>query len=91
MPRDENVIDAFSRLVGWIGAFLEAEAKARTGDPGRVPLRRLSNFEYDCTIRDLTGVVRDRHTEPWRGLVTDGARTASFRVAVRSITSPWAT
>jgi hypothetical protein len=36
--------------------MLDAEARARAGDPGLVPLRRLSNAEYDATIRDLTGV-----------------------------------
>jgi Protein of unknown function (DUF1592)/Protein of unknown function (DUF1588)/Protein of unknown function (DUF1587)/Protein of unknown function (DUF1595)/Protein of unknown function (DUF1585) len=44
------------QLVGWITAALDAEAAARTGDPGPVTLRRLSNTEYDNAIRDLTGV-----------------------------------
>ncbi len=44
------------RLLGWINAALDAEAAARTGDPGPVTLRRLSNAEYDNAIRDLTGV-----------------------------------
>lgn len=35
---------------------LDAEAAARAGDPGPVTLRRLSNTEYDNSIRDLTGV-----------------------------------
>src|SRR5262249_6411940 len=30
------------RLIAWARAFLDAEARARAGDPGRVPLRRLS-------------------------------------------------
>ena len=44
------------QLLGWITAALDAEAAARTGDPGQVTLRRLSNTEYDNAVRDLTGV-----------------------------------
>src|SRR5581483_6515504 len=44
------------RLVAWARGFLDAEARSRSGDPGHVPLRRLSNAEYNYTIRDLTGV-----------------------------------
>src|SRR4029078_11299912 len=33
-----------------------AEAKKLTGDPGVVLPRRLTNAEYNYTIRDLTGV-----------------------------------
>ena len=32
------------------------EAQLHAGDPGIVLARRLSNAEYDYTIRDLTGV-----------------------------------
>jgi hypothetical protein len=44
------------QLLSWINAALDAEAAARAGDPGPVTLRRLSNSEYDNSIRDLTGV-----------------------------------
>ncbi len=44
------------QLLNWINAALDAEAAARAGDPGPVTLRRLSNSEYDNSIRDLTGV-----------------------------------
>ena len=37
-------------------AVRKLEAKRNAGDPGRVLARRLSNAEYDYTIRDLTGV-----------------------------------
>ncbi|MDP7010570.1 MAG: c-type cytochrome domain-containing protein, partial [Verrucomicrobiota bacterium] len=30
----------------WLDAYLDAEARANAGDPGRVVLRRLSNAEY---------------------------------------------
>ncbi len=44
------------RLRSWVREFLTVEAAAHAGDPGPVVLRRLSNVEYTCTLRDLTGV-----------------------------------
>src|SRR5437667_7372837 len=44
------------QLLGWANALLDDVALARSGDPGPVVLRRLSNAEYTCTVRDLTGV-----------------------------------
>lgn len=44
------------QLLGWIDAALDRVARANAGDPGRVTLRRLTNTEYDNTIRDLTGI-----------------------------------
>jgi hypothetical protein len=70
------------QLIGWINRFLEAEAKARTGDPGHVPLRRLSNFEYNCTIRDLTGV----DLKPAREFPADGAGGEGFTNAAEALT-----
>ena len=43
-------------LLAWARGLLDAAARANAGDPGAVPLRRLSNAEYDCTVRDLTGI-----------------------------------
>ena len=40
------------RLVAWTRGFLDAEAKARTGDPGRTLLRRLS--KQSTTRRSAT-------------------------------------
>src|SRR5262249_23017918 len=57
------------QLVAWVRGFLDAEARGRAGDPGHVPLRRLSNTEYDSTIRDLTGV----DLRPTREFPADGA------------------
>ena len=34
----------------------DEQARKNAGDPGVVLARRLSNAEYDYTIRDLTGV-----------------------------------
>src|SRR4051812_1581958 len=39
-----------------IDSFRSQEARRNAGDPGIVLARRLSNTEYDSTIRDLTGV-----------------------------------
>ena len=56
-PADETQLTAAEkqRLIGWANAALDAVASANAGDPGPVTLRRLTNAEYDRTIRDLTG------------------------------------
>ena len=41
-------------LLGWVNGELDALAAAQSGDPGPVTMRRLTNAEYDYTIRDLT-------------------------------------
>ena len=71
-----------TRLVGWVKSFLDAEARTRSGDPGSVPLRRLSNAEYDNTIRDLTGV----DLRPAREFPADGAAGEGFTNAAESLT-----
>jgi len=68
-------------LLSWARDLLDSEARARTGDPGRVPLRRLSNAEYDCTIRDLTGV----DLRPTREFPADGAGGEGFTNAAESL------
>ena len=70
-----------TRLVAWTRGFLDAEARARTGDPGRTLLRRLSNAEYDATIRDLTGV----DLRPAREFPADGAGGEGFTNAGESL------
>jgi len=42
-------------ITGWVQHSLDALAEAKSGDPGPVTMRRLTNAEYDNTIRDLTG------------------------------------
>jgi hypothetical protein len=69
------------QLIGWIRGFLDAEARARAGDPGHVPLRRLSNAEYDCTIRDLCGV----DLRPAREFPADGAAGEGFTNAAEAL------
>jgi hypothetical protein len=70
------------RLIAWVRGFLDAEARARAGDPGHVPVRRLSNAEYDCTIRDLTGV----DLRPAREFPADGAAGEGFANAAEALT-----
>jgi hypothetical protein len=43
-------------MVATIEQVLLSEARKLAGDPGVVPPRRLTNAEYDYSIRDLTGV-----------------------------------
>ncbi len=43
------------KVIDWVAAVRAAEIKKTAGDPGVVLARRLSNAEYDYTIRDLTG------------------------------------
>jgi hypothetical protein len=43
------------QVIDWVAAVRAQEIKKAAGDPGVVLARRLSNAEYDYTIRDLTG------------------------------------
>ncbi|MBO0699317.1 MAG: DUF1587 domain-containing protein, partial [Zavarzinella sp.] len=69
------------RIVAWVRTFLDAEARARAGDPGHVPLRRLSNAEYDYTVRDLTGV----DLRPAKEFPADGAAGEGFTNAAEAL------
>ena len=69
------------QLIDWTRQFLDSEARARAGDPGRVPLRRLSNTEYNNTIRDLTIV----DLQPARDFPTDGAAGEGFTNAAEAL------
>ncbi len=54
---DPQPSDAEKKLITqWLDASLDAVAQANAGDPGEVTVRRLTNVEYDNTIRDLTGI-----------------------------------
>ncbi len=48
--------DERAAAVAWIRSLHRLEADRHAGDPGLVLARRLSNAEYNYTIRDLTGV-----------------------------------
>jgi hypothetical protein len=60
--------------VEWLHAAREHEIRRDAGDPGVVLARRLSNAEFDYTIRDLTGV----DIRPAREFPVDPANTAGF-------------
>ncbi len=79
--KPQPIVDERQRLIGWLHDFLDAEARARAGDPGFVPLRRLSNSEYDYTIRDLTGV----DLQPASSFPADGAAGEGFTNAAESL------
>ncbi len=63
-----------AKVVKWIEDLRTFEAKKNAGDPGVVLPRRLSNAEYDYTIRDLTGV----DIRPTREFPVDPANPAGF-------------
>ena len=69
-PSDE----ARQQVIGWIKTTWAAEAREHDGDPGVVLARRLSNAEYNYTIRDLTGV----DMRPAREFPVDPANQAGF-------------
>jgi hypothetical protein len=63
-----------ARVLEWLGAVRRHEAGRNAGDPGPVLARRLSNAEYDYTIRDLTGA----DLRPTREFPVDPANEAGF-------------
>jgi hypothetical protein len=77
MPPKEKpqpTADERKRLIAWTRTFIDTEARARAGDPGKVVLRRLNNAEYNYTIRDLTGF----DLQPAREFPADGASGEGF-------------
>ncbi len=58
----------------WFHSIRENEMRRNAGDPGVVLARRLSNVEYNYTVRDLTGV----DIRPTRKFPVDPANTAGF-------------
>ncbi|MGA1015729.1 MAG: DUF1587 domain-containing protein [Limisphaerales bacterium] len=44
-------------VIKWMHQFRRSEAARQAGDPGPVPIRRLSHAEYTHVIEDLTGVA----------------------------------
>jgi len=63
-------------------AALKAEASRAAGDPGPVAPRRLTNAEYDYTIRDLTGI----DIGPAREFPVDPASGEGFRNTGEALT-----
>ncbi len=61
-------------VIAWIQELRKNEARRNAGDPGPVLARRLSNAEYDYSIRDLTGV----DLRPTREFPVDPANPEGF-------------
>ena len=74
--------EARQTFVDWIDAFRKHEADDHAGDPGPVPVRRLSNSEINYSIRDLTGV----DIRPTREFPIDPANEAGFDNSAESLT-----
>jgi hypothetical protein len=66
--------EARQEAIDWVQSMRASEAQKNAGDPGLVLARRLSNAEYNYTIRDLTGV----DIRPTREFPVDPANTAGF-------------
>ncbi|HKA00691.1 MAG TPA: DUF1587 domain-containing protein, partial [Candidatus Solibacter sp.] len=62
------------QVIDWIDSARRNEARKSAGDPGVVLARRLSNAEYNYTIRDLTGV----DLRPAKEFPVDPANPAGF-------------
>jgi Protein of unknown function (DUF1592)/Protein of unknown function (DUF1588)/Protein of unknown function (DUF1587)/Protein of unknown function (DUF1585)/Protein of unknown function (DUF1595)/Planctomycete cytochrome C len=69
-------------VVAWLNSLRDRDAQAHAGDPDRVLARRLSNAEYDNTIRDLTGI----DLRPTREFPVDPANEAGFDNSGESLT-----
>jgi hypothetical protein len=61
-------------VVAWLRDLRDREERRNAGDPGPVLARRLSNAEFDYTVRDLTGV----DIRPTREFPVDPANEAGF-------------
>jgi hypothetical protein len=82
-PGSPQPTDAQRAALGaWVRAVRTFEAERTAGDPGPVTARRLSNAEYDYTIRDLTGV----DLRPTREFPVDPANQEGFDNSGESLT-----
>jgi hypothetical protein len=53
-PKKKLSPEATSQITRWLHRELDHVARANAGDPGLITVRRLTNVEYDNTIRALT-------------------------------------
>lgn len=77
LPSDQERME----LEAWAERFRAYEAARRAGDPGPISTRRLSNSEYNYTIRDLTGV----DIQPTASFPIDAANRAGFDNSAESL------
>ena len=69
-------------VIAWIQSLRKIEGRRNAGDPGIVLARRLSNAEFDYTVRDLTGV----DIRPTKEFPVDPANEAGFDNSGESLT-----
>ena len=81
-PMPQPPVEARQRVMDWIEAVRAEEVKKSAGDPGLVLARRLSNAEYNYTIRDLTG----QDLQLTREFPVDPANPAGFDNSGESLT-----
>jgi Protein of unknown function (DUF1592)/Protein of unknown function (DUF1588)/Protein of unknown function (DUF1587)/Protein of unknown function (DUF1595)/Protein of unknown function (DUF1585) len=81
-PMPSPPAEARQHVMDWIQAVRAEEVHKTAGDPGLVLPRRLSNAEYNYTIRDLTG----QDTQPTREFPVDPANPAGFDNSGESLT-----
>ena len=81
-PVPQPAPEESQRVIDWIQAVRTEEIHRYAGDPGPVPVRRLSNAEYNYTIRDLTG----QDLELTREFPIDPANPAGFDNSGESLT-----
>src|SRR5258708_38575299 len=74
--------EAAQKIIDFVHAVRGEEIKRLGGDPGTVLARRLSNAEYNYTIRDLTG----QDMQLTRQFPVDPANTAGFDNSGESLT-----
>ena len=80
VPRPPEEVSA--QVIAWIRTLRAEEIRKNANDPGVVLARRLSNAEYDNSIRDLTG----RDLRPAREFPVDPANPAGFDNSGESLT-----
>ncbi|HEY4259775.1 MAG TPA: DUF1587 domain-containing protein, partial [Schlesneria sp.] len=72
--KSQPTAESRTAMIEWIENVRTVEAQRNAGDPGVVLPRRLSNAEYDYTIRDLTGF----NIRPTKEFPVDPANEAGF-------------
>jgi hypothetical protein len=80
--KEKPTAETRRQIVSWIQDIRQRDAKKTAGDPGPVLARRLSNAEYDYTIRDLTGF----DLRPTKEFPVDPANQAGFDNSGESLT-----
>jgi Protein of unknown function (DUF1592)/Protein of unknown function (DUF1588)/Protein of unknown function (DUF1587)/Protein of unknown function (DUF1595)/Protein of unknown function (DUF1585) len=73
-PMPQPPQESRQRVIDWVKAVRTNVLRKNAGDPGPVLAHRLSNSEYNYTIRDLTGV----DLKPTKEFPVDPANQAGF-------------